>query len=138
LIVQVLGGFSGDESGASLWERLKDNLFFLFVLGAAVLPVLTRAGVASAELVLGRLASAEGPASKQTGRSGRRQTYQLIIDGVPAEVNQQAYEAIPENHTYRIYYFPYSKKLASLELTQMQASSAALDDDPPATRSTLE
>lgn len=129
VLYQVFVGFFDSETRPSLWELLTENLFFLLVFGAAVVPLLYRAGLAAAEFALGRLASAEGPASKHIGRSGRKRVYQIAVNGVPCEVSQPAYEFIPEGHTYRVYYFPYSKKLASLELVQMERPAAAFD--PP-------
>lgn len=118
LLYEIFGDNFSNEQQPGILQFFSENLIFLIILAAVLVPMLYRAGVGAAELAMGRVESVEGPVSKQTRNAGRRQNYLIVVDGVACEVDRSAFDAVPEGHRYRAYYFPYSKKLASLDLIQ--------------------
>lgn len=124
------------EAGGNLsnfvdWVRNPQNFLLFVVLGLMTIPMLYRSAVGTGEFILGTLYSIEGEGSKFVQRSRRSSTHHISIDGVGIKVPSGFYQDFIPGHSYRAYYFPQSKNLASIEIVKMKETDPIISSETP-------
>jgi hypothetical protein len=122
---------SVDENGYYLRAVLRESgwriVLILLVLPVLALTFLWRSSKLILDLRDGSVASAEGHVAKVFSMYYRASAMFYVIDGMRFKVSHQAYNALVEHTTYRIFYTPRSKFLVSIEPTAppLEEQSAA-------------
>ena len=129
---------ASDENGYYLRAVLRASgwriVLSLLVLLALALTFLWRSSKLFFDLHDGSVASAEGHVAKVFSMYYRASAMFYVIDGMRFKVSHQAYNALVEHTTYRIFYTPRSKFLVSIEPTapppEEQCAAHALTGAP--------